>query len=85
MTAKPEPALPGALRLPEPYTLNGVPTDNLHSLSVEWRDVEPEPATVESRAPRLNCAGVVAGCAMFAAVVLVLAWAAALVLALVWP
>ena len=41
-----------------------------------------EPA---SRASRLGCAGVVAGCAMFAAFVLVLAWAAALVLALVWP
>jgi len=37
-----------------------------------------------ARASRVNCAAVVAGCAMYAAVVLVLAWAAALVLALVW-
>ena len=38
-----------------------------------------------ARACRVNCAGIVAGCAMFSAVVLVMAWAAALVLALVWP
>ena len=45
----------------------------------------PDADLSEARASRVNCAAVVAGCAMFAAVVLVLAWAAALVLPLVWP
>ena len=40
---------------------------------------------VESRASRLDCAGVIAGCAMLAAVVLVLAWVGAMVAVLVRP
>ena len=40
---------------------------------------------VESRASRLDCAGVIAGCAMLAAVVLVLAWVGAMVAVLMWP